>query len=157
MTKNEIVEYIQSRFAGELELIENDQPEPYVIVKKGDLLDFARFIHDDPKLMLHFLMNLSAVDTEERFEMVYNVCSYRHKHRIFFKALIDDRDKPEIESVMKIWPAANWYEREAWELFGINILNHPYLKRFLLPDDWDQGHPLRKDWVGKDVIPRPER
>lgn len=157
MTKEELTFYIQEQFSGKLELVETDQPEPYFIVGKGDLLDFARFIHDDPRTMLHFLMSLSAVDTGEGFEMVYNVCSYRHKHRILFKVRIDSRDNPEIESVHKIWPAANWYEREVWELFGINILNHPYLKRFLLPDDWDQGNPMLKDWVGKDVIPMPER
>jgi len=103
-----------------------------------------------------FLMNLSAVDTGERFEVVYNVCSYRFKHRVFFKTIID-RNRPEIDTVMKVWPAANWFEREAWELFGINVCNHPDLTRFLLPEDWDEGFPMRKDWVGKDVIPFPER
>ncbi len=157
MNKSELAEYIVENFSGTLETIETDQPEPYFLVKSGELLAFSRFIHDDPRLMLHFLMNLSAVDTGERFEIVYNVCSYRHKHRIYFKVAIDDHDRPEIESVMDVWPAANWHEREAWELFGINVRNHPNLTRFLLPDDWDQGHPMRKDWVGRDVIPLPER
>lgn len=157
MTKQELTEYIKENFAGELELIETDQPEPYFIVKPEDLLDFSRFIHDDPKLVLHFLMNQSGVDTGERFEVVYNACSYRHKHRIFFKIILPDREKAEFESVRKIWKAADWYEREIWELFGMNVKGHPNLTRFLLPDDWDQGHPLRKDWQGKDVIPFPER
>ena len=156
MTKEELTEYITGNFSGTLEIIETKQPEPYFIVKDNELRDFARFIHDDPQLMLTFLMNLSAVDTKERYETVYNVCSYRHKHRIFFKVFLD-HDKPEVDSVMKIWPAANWYEREAWELFGILIHDHPNLTRFLLPEDWDQGYPMRKDWVGRDVIPLPER
>jgi len=156
MTKEELTAHITENFSGTLEIIETNQPEPYFIVKAHELRDFARFIHDDPQLMLNFLMNLSAVDTGERFETVYNVCSYRHKHRIFFKVYLD-HDKPEVDSVMKIWPAANWLEREAWELFGILIHDHPNLTRFLLPEDWDQGFPMRKDWVGRDVIPLPER
>lgn len=155
MTKEELIAYIQENFSGKVELIENDMAEPYYQVAAGDIVEFSRFIHDDPKLMLNFLMNLSGVDTKEHFEVVYNVCSYRHKHRIFFKTVLP-YEKAEIDTVIDVWPAANWYEREAWELFGITFVGHPNLKRFLLPDDWDQGHPLRKDWVGRDVIPFPE-
>ncbi len=156
MTKEELIAHITENFSGTLEIIETNQPEPYFIVKADELRDFSRFIHDDPQLMLNFLMNLSAVDTGERFETVYNVCSYRHKHRIFFKVYLD-HDQPEVDSVMKIWSAANWYEREVWELFGILVHDHPNLTRFLLPEDWDQGYPMRKDWIGRDVIPLPER
>lgn len=155
MTKEELTSYLKENYGG-LELIENNQPEPYIVIESDKVVDFARFIHDDPRLQMTFLMNLAAVDTGERFEMIYNVCSYRLKHRLFIKIILD-HEKPEIDSVMKIWPAADWYEREAWELFGINIRNHPNLTRFLLPDDWDQGFPMRKNWVGRDVEPLPER
>ena len=156
MTKEELTEYLKENFSGQLELIENDQSEPYFIVKPDQVVAFASFIHDDPKLQMTFMMNLSGVDTGEHFEVVYNICSYRLKHRVFFKTILD-HDKPEIDTVMNVWPAADWYERELWELFGVNIRNHPNLTRFLLPDDWDQGFPMCKDWVGKDVIPFPER
>jgi len=156
MTKEELTDYIKENYAGTLEIIETDQPEPYFLIQAREVVEFSRFIHDDPQLMMTFLMNLSAVDTTERFEMVYNICSYRHKHRLLFKIYLD-HERPETESVRKVWPAADWYEREAWELFGIHIRNHPNLTRFLLPDDWDEGFPMRKDWVGKDVIPLPER
>ena len=155
MTKEELIDYIKENFSGPLEVIETEQPEPYFLVQAKDIVRFSRFIHDDTKLLLHFLMNLSAVDTTEHLEIVYNICSYRHKHRIFVKTVLG-YDKPDIATVMDIWPAANWYEREAWELFGININGHPNLTRFLLPDDWDQGNPMRKGWVGRDVIPFPE-
>lgn len=156
MTKAELTEYIKENFTGRAELIENDQPEPYFIIKADEVVAFSRLIHDDPKLQMSFLMNLSGVDTGERFEVIYNVCSYRLKHRLFFKIILD-HDKPEIDTVMKIWPAANWYEREIWELFGITVRDHPNLTRFLLPDDWDEGHPMCKGWVGKNVEPMPER
>ncbi|MEE9443876.1 MAG: NADH-quinone oxidoreductase subunit C [candidate division Zixibacteria bacterium] len=156
MTKAELLDYIKENFSGELEVIENEHPEPYFIVKAQDLVEFSRFIHDDERLLMTFLMNLSAVDTTEQFEIVYNVCSYRFKHRIYFK-IIFDYIKPEFDSVIDVWRAADWYEREIWELFGINVKGHPNLKRFLLPDDWDDGYPMRKGWQGKNVIPMPER
>lgn len=156
MTKAELADYIKEIFPGGLEQIENDHPEPYFIVAAEDLEAFARFIHDDPRLQMTFLMNLSGVDTGERFEIVYNVCSYRFKHRLYFKVVLA-YETPEVGTVLHIWPAANWYEREVWELFGIAVRNHPNLTRFLLPDDWDQGFPLRKGWVGRDVVPLPER
>jgi NADH-quinone oxidoreductase subunit C len=156
MTKAELTEYIKENFTGRPELIENDQPEPYFLIKAKNVVAFSRLIHDDPKLQMTFLMNLSGVDTGERFEVVYNACSYRLKHRLFFKVILD-HDKPEIDTVMEIWPAANWYEREIWELFGITVRDHPNLTRFLLPEDWDEGHPMRKGWVGKNVEPLPER
>lgn len=155
MTKDEMTAYLQENYSGELEFIETKQPEPYMIVKSDELVDFARFLHDDIKLLMTFMMNLAAVDTGETFEIVYNVCSYRLKHRLLFKIILD-HDRPEFKTVKGVWPAADWYEREIWELFGINVIGHPNLKRFLLPDDWDQGNPLRKDWVGRDVIPFPE-
>ncbi len=156
MTKEELTEYIKDNFSGEPEVIENDQPEPYFIVKAEDVVAFSRFIHDDPKLQMTFMMSLSGVDTGERYEIVYNICSYRLKHRVFFKTILN-HEKPEVDTVLDIWPAANWYEREVWELFGITIRNHPNLTRFLLPEDWDEGFPMCKGWVGKDVIPFPER
>lgn len=156
MTKDELLAYIKENFSGELEVIENEQPEPYFIVKAQDLVEFSRFLHDDEKLLMTYMMNLSAVDTTENFEIVYNVCSLRLKHRIYFK-IIFDYDKAVFDSVIDIWKAADWYEREIWELFGIDVKGHPNLKRFLLPDDWDEGHPMRKGWQGKNVIPMPER
>ena len=107
------------------------------------------------KLLMTFMMNLTCIDTRETFEIVYNVCSYRLKHRIYYKIILD-HDKPEFDTVIDIWTAADWYEREIWELFGVNVKGHPNLKRFLLPDDWDDGYPMRKDWVGKNVIPFPD-
>lgn len=156
MTRDQLQSYIKEQFPGRLEIVENDQPEPYFVVAADDLVAFCRFIHDDQNLQMNFLMNLSAVDTKTRFEIVYNVCSYPLKHRVYFKVLLE-YDRPEIDSVMTVWPAANWYEREVWELFGVTVRNHPNLTRFLLPDDWDEGFPLRKGWVGSDVVPFPEK
>ncbi len=155
MTKDDLTAYIQENFSGSLEVIETSQKEPYFIVPANQLVDFARFLHDDNRLLMTILMNLSGIDTGERFEIVYNVCSYRYKHRAYFKVKIS-HDHAEVDTVQRVWRAADWYEREVWELFGIAITGHNNLRRFLLPDDWDQGFPMRKGWEGRDVIPFPE-
>jgi NADH-quinone oxidoreductase subunit C len=156
MTKSELTAHITAGFSGRLEVLENPQLEPYVIVNPEDLVAFARYLHDDPALQMTFLMNLAGVDTGERFEVVYSVCSYQLKHRLLFKIQLP-RDNAEFDSVMQIWPAANWYEREVWELFGMTVRNHPNLTRFLLADDWNEGFPMRKGWTGTDFIPLPDR
>lgn len=89
-------------------------------------------------------------------EMVYHFCSTKYRHRLTFKVPLD-RAKPEVPTIMEIFPGADWHEREAWELFGINIIGHPNLKTLLLPEDWDQGWPMRRDWdEGKDFVKMPE-
>jgi NADH-quinone oxidoreductase subunit C len=92
------------------------------------------------------LTTVTAVDrypAEPRFEVVYHLHSFSKKVRVRLKARLSGA-KPEIETGCGVYPAANWYERETYDLFGVVFLNHPDLRRILLPDDWE-GHPLRKD------------
>ncbi|MCC7234141.1 MAG: NADH-quinone oxidoreductase subunit C [Bryobacterales bacterium] len=81
---------------------------------------------------------------EPRFEVVYLIHSIRNRYRLKLKCRLPGGD-PGIESVYEVWRAADWYEREVFDLFGVTFRNHPNLKRILMPDDW-QGHPLRKDF-----------
>jgi NADH-quinone oxidoreductase subunit C len=93
------------------------------------------------------LSSVTAVDrypSEPRFEVVYHLHSVARKQRLRLKCRIAGAD-PAIDSVTGVWRSANWYEREAWDLFGIRFPGHPDLKRILMPDDWE-GHPLRKDY-----------
>jgi NADH-quinone oxidoreductase subunit C len=92
------------------------------------------------------LLCISGVDypKENLIESVYEVYSVKHNHRLSFKVRVA-RDNPKIPSVVSIWPAANWHERETFDLVGIIYEGHPFLKRILLPEDWE-GHPLRKDY-----------
>ena len=93
------------------------------------------------------LSGLTALDwhpMEPRFEVVYLLHSIRDRYRLRLKCRLAG-DNPEIESVYGVWRAADWYEREVFDLFGIAFRNHPNLKRILLPEDWE-GHPLRKDF-----------
>jgi NADH-quinone oxidoreductase subunit C len=93
------------------------------------------------------LSSVTAVDrhpAEPRFEVVYHLHSVERKLRVRLKCRLPGGD-PVIESVTSVWRAAGWYEREAFDLFGIRFTGHPDLRRIMLPDDWE-GHPLRKDY-----------
>ncbi len=94
-----------------------------------------------------FLQNLTAVDwiKEERIELVYHLWSYARREERVVKIDLP-RAQPELPSVADVWRAAEWYEREQFDLFGVAFLGHPDLRRILLPDDWP-GHPMRKDYV----------
>ncbi len=155
MDREQLINYIQDKFAGKIELLECGRVEPFFKIELDFLKEFCLAIRDDATLGMDFLCNIGAVDTGEQFQVVYSVASVKNKIRFDFK-IFPDRENPEINSVIDVWPGANWYEREVWELFGINVKGHPMLKRFLLPDDWNQGNPMRKDWDAPDFVRLPE-
>jgi NADH-quinone oxidoreductase subunit C len=156
MNRNELTDYLLDKYKDKIELLETGKAEPFFLLKNpDDLFDFCKSIKEDEKLEIDYLCNIGGVDTCERFEVVYNVASIKKHIRFDFKFVLE-YDGAEIDSVQKIWSAANWYEREVWELYGINVKNHGNLKRFLLPDDWDQGFPMRKDWDAPDFKRMPE-
>ncbi|GAB4285645.1 MAG: hypothetical protein Kow0067_08760 [Coriobacteriia bacterium] len=97
---------------------------------------------------------LTAVDRGETFELVYRVRSREMSAAIFLKTEVP-RDDPRIPSLVPLWPAADWQEREVYDLFGIVFEGHPDLRRILLPDDWE-GYPLRKDYADERIIRRPD-
>ena len=93
------------------------------------------------------LSTVTAVDrlpAEPRFEVVYHLHAVERNERVRLKCRLAG-EAPEIDSVTEVWRAADWYERETFDLFGIRFRNHPDLRRIMLPDDWE-GHPLRKDY-----------
>jgi NADH-quinone oxidoreductase subunit C len=95
----------------------------------------------------NFLETVTCVDwypTEPRFQVTYHILSHSLKERVRLCAMVDSID-PSIDSITPVWPSANFYEREVWDLFGVRFHGHPNLRRILLPDEWE-GHPLRKDY-----------
>ncbi|MGC1463921.1 MAG: NADH-quinone oxidoreductase subunit C [Terracidiphilus sp.] len=95
----------------------------------------------------NFFEDMTAVDwfpVSPRFQLSYHVLSHAFKEHIRLRVMLDGAD-PSVESITSLWPAANFYEREVFDLFGIRFEGHPNLRRILLPDDW-KGHPLRKDY-----------
>ncbi len=95
----------------------------------------------------NFLSDITCVDwypAEPRFEVVYHLLSIPRKDRVRLKVILHGSD-PTLESVVPVWPSANFFEREVFDLFGVRFQGHPYLRRLLMPEDWE-GHPLRKDY-----------
>jgi NADH-quinone oxidoreductase subunit C len=95
----------------------------------------------------NFFEDLTAVDwfpSSPRFQLSYHILSHSYKERIRLRVLLEEAT-PAVESITPVWPAANFYEREVFDLFGIRFEGHPNLRRIMMPDDW-QGHPLRKDY-----------
>lgn len=95
----------------------------------------------------NFLEDVTAVDwypSEPRFQIVYHFLSFSLKQRIRLIVRLDS-DEPSIDSITPAWPAANFYEREVFDLFGVHFGGHPNLRRIMMPEDWN-GHPLRKDY-----------
>jgi NADH-quinone oxidoreductase subunit C len=95
----------------------------------------------------NFFEDMTAVDwfpAAPRFQLSYHILSHSYKERIRLRVLLEG-DSPSVDSITPVWPGANFYEREVFDLFGITFDGHPNLRRILMPDEW-QGHPLRKDY-----------
>ena len=95
----------------------------------------------------NFLEDVTCVDwypSEPRFQVTYHVLSLKLKERVRLHVMVESID-PSVDSITPVWPAANFYEREVWDLFGIRFNGHPGLRRIMMPEEWE-GHPLRKDY-----------
>lgn len=119
-----------------------------VVIKPSSLLKIAQFLKDDLAYDMNFLMDLTAVDGlrlgwTPRFQVVYHFYSLSQNHRLRVK--IPAADGGSVPSLTGLWAGANWFERECWDMFGIQFEGHPNLKRILMYDEF-VGHPLRKDY-----------
>lgn len=128
-----------------------ERGEATAIVDAPRVLEVLRFLRDDRDSAFDVLMDLCAVDylgyperSGPRFEVVYHLYSLARGRRLRVRAGVEAAD-PEIDSATSLWPAANWMEREVWDLYGIRFRGHPDLRRILLYDEFE-GHPLRKDY-----------
>ncbi len=128
---------------------------PYAVVEAARWHEVAGFLRDDPRLQFNMLESISSVDLLEdnKLAAVYDLFSIpvtgpgpcpKINHHFAVRVEVD-RDNPHIPTVSDLWPAADWHEREAYDLMGIIFDGHPHLVRILCPDDWE-GHPLRKDY-----------
>ena len=124
-----------------------DRDELSICIRRDNIREACAILRDTPELQYNFLSDLTCVDwypSEPRLEVVYNLLSISRKQRVRLKVRLAG-DDAKIESVTTVWPAANYFEREVFDLFGVHFDGHPYLRRIMMPDDW-QGHPLRKDY-----------
>ena len=117
-----------------------------IVIRREDIAAICRFLRDDTELSFNFLSDLTAVDRqgrELRFDVIYHLYSLDKNHRVRLK--VKAGENQTVPSVNSVWSNANWFEREVFDLFGIEFDDHPDLRRILMPDDW-VGHPLRKDF-----------
>jgi NADH-quinone oxidoreductase subunit C len=118
-----------------------------VSIARDDVSRVMRVLRDRPDFRFTFLAELTAVDfwpREPRFELIYLLVSLDHRLRLRVKVPLAGEDA-RVRTVTDVWPAANWLEREVWDLFGVVFEGHPDPRRLLMPEDWD-GYPLRKDY-----------
>ena len=143
--------FIKDRF-GEAVIREDDfRGEQSFYIKPEALVEICQAFLEDNELQVRFLADITAIDwlghereNEGRFELIYNLYSLTHAHRFFLKVHLPS-EAPKIASLCDLWAGADWLEREAYDLFGIEFVGHPDLTKILTPDDLE-GHPLRKDF-----------
>ena len=145
---------VQEKFLQEVIDTHAFRGDETVIIRPDALRAVAQFLKETPELDFNFLMDLTAVDylnfaggqikKDPRFEVVYHFYSLKQNQRLRLKVPVDQKN-PEIDTLSDLWPSANWYEREVWDMFGIRFRGHPNLKRILMYEEF-QGHPLRKDY-----------
>jgi NADH-quinone oxidoreductase subunit C len=124
-----------------------DRNELTVCLDRSFIRQAATLLRDAPELLFVFLADVTCVDwypSEPRFEVVYELLSMARKERLRLKVRLSGADA-RLESVTSVWPAADYFEREVFDLFGIHFEGHPYLRRIMMPENWE-GHPLRKDY-----------
>jgi len=137
---------LKSDLGADILAIGIEKGELCATVERASILRVLKHLRDDEGCRFGALMDLCGVDWPERaqrFDVVYNLLSMRHNRRIRIK-LSTDENTP-VESAVDLFPAAGWFEREAWDMYGIFFANHPDLRR-LLTDYGFEGHPLRKDF-----------
>ena len=141
-----MIERLKEKFPASILEVATFREEVTVTVTKEDILEICKFLYSDPDLRFEFLTDLCGVDffpRTPRFEVVYLLYSMKNNRRLRLKTRVGENES--VSSVESVWKAANWLEREAYDLFGISFANHPDLRRILLWDGYE-GHPLRKDF-----------
>jgi NADH-quinone oxidoreductase subunit C len=141
---NELVKRFRAKFGAALLEALEDRKQAILTVDRAQLVEISQYLRDEEKFDM--LANLTAVDwpkREKRFDVVLDLYSFPKNERLRVK--VHAADAEAVPSVVTVWPAANWQEREVFDMFGIVFSGHPDLKRILLPDEW-QGYPLRKDY-----------
>ena len=147
MQGSEIRKLVRERFP-EAVISEHDfRGDDTLVMQRAVIHDVLRFLKDEPSLRINQLLDICGVDylgKEPRFELVYHLLSLGHNHRIRLRFPIEEENMV-VPTVTDLWPAADWFEREAFDMYGFRFLNHPNLRRILTHEEFE-GYPLRKDY-----------
>jgi NADH-quinone oxidoreductase subunit C len=152
MNGADILARLQEHFGAAVFASHAEHGDHTALVDRAALSEMLRFCRDDAALCFDMLMDLTAVDyltypgreDAPRFEVVYHLYSVPHNHRLRIKAGVEE-DDPVVPTAVPLWPIADWFEREVWDMFGLRFQEHPDLRRLLLYEQFE-GHPLRKDY-----------
>jgi NADH-quinone oxidoreductase subunit C len=143
-----IFETLKSRLGDAILEFDSTVKSPFIRVSRERFFEVMQALRDEPDLSFDFLQLVTGLDYPDRFVAAYHLASISRGHAIAIKVDLPRTD-PSIDSVAALWPAADWHEREQYDLMGIDFKGHPGLRRILCPEDWE-GHPLRKDYVQPD-------
>lgn len=138
--------YIEAKFGNEIGEQTLVNGELIITVPAQNLLKLCKFLRDDTQCLFKQVVDVCGVDypdREKRFEVVYNLLSFKHNQRCRVKVNTDE--DTAVPSVVSLWPAANWFEREVWDMYGVFFSDHPDLRRILTDYGFD-GHPQRRDF-----------
>ena len=142
-----LVSLLEQAVPGVFEPVASIDLQTTVYVPGERVVEIAQVLRERPELRFEFLAELTAVDfwpREPRFELLYLFVSIEHRLRLRMKVRLPGND-PHVATLSGLWPAANWLEREVWDMFGIAFDGHPDPRRLLMPEDWE-GFPLRRDF-----------
>jgi NADH-quinone oxidoreductase subunit C len=142
-----VLSKLGEKFPG-VEIKDSESRGDYIIeFSKENITEVCRFLKEDPELQFLLCEDITAIDwatRKDRFTMVYHIFSLKHNFRLRIKCNIDETDL-RIDTVSSVWRAANWYERETYDMYGITFNNHPDPRRMYMPEDFEY-YPLRKDF-----------
>lgn len=150
MDNARLIELVRS-VAGKVEEVENAIPV-CLVLDASTLGTVCRHLYNNPETYFDMLTCITGIDngTEvNSMEVIYHLYSIPFNRAVMLKVILP-RENPEVETITTIWKSANWLEREVYDMFGINFINHPDLRRILMPADW-KGYPLRKDYKHEDT------
>ena len=163
-----IFEAVKAQFSEAVVATDDTVKSPFITIAAPWLLQVMQFLRDEPTLRFDMLLIVTGVDYPDSIASVYHLTSIGLKHHVAVKVHLP-REQPEVDSVSALWPAADWHERETFDMMGIVYKGHPNLRRILCPEDWE-GYPLRKDYqqpeeyhgisnvrqIGDDFYPKPD-
>lgn len=130
-----------------VEGVKFDRDELTIYVVREAIREACALLRDDANCPFNYLSDITCVDwlpSEPRFEVIYHLFSIPNKERVRLKVRLSG-ENPALDSITSVWPGANYFEREIFDLFGVRFNGHPYLRRILMPENWE-GNPLRKDY-----------
>lgn len=150
-----VVEAIQARFGDAVVATHAWRGDDTVVVKREALVEICQFLRDDEAMAFEMPIDVCGVDYQgwktPRFEVVYHLNSISKRHRIRLKVQLAE-DDAVVPSVTGVWRGVDWFEREAWDMYGVHFEGHPNLERILMYPEFE-GHPLRKDYPQRGYQP----